>query len=237
MITDRMSLDEVKEQLFFDIHTFEKSNDYRECLNKYRRYLIRNMNKTSVKFRTKSFTSDKFQNTYYMITNAYINKKTKSYSLDITYYTFRYLERGGMIAYQLCLGDTLISDVEEYMFVFPQHFWERYRERYLEEDIHGFDLIHKFFENNCIERIRNNEERGENEVIGIVNDGLCLGIKENAEINVFKTFISNKEMHDNQILSFEKGLNSIEKEKEFLTTSKFTAGTAKILFSELRKFY
>lgn len=116
MITNRMSYDEIHHQLSFDISTFEKSKEYKEIFNKYRRE-TRRSKKEFIKFRLHSFKSEKFQNEWFMIINA--ERSSDCYYFDISYYTFRYLERGGMICYSIvCDGHSNLK----YLIVFPQHF-------------------------------------------------------------------------------------------------------------------
>lgn len=80
----------------------------------------------------------------------------------------------------------------------------------------GFDLIHYFFDGNGIKAIRYNKERGENDVIGVCTDGLCLGevIPSENKISNFKTYISNYEMHENQKDIHVKGIRMMELENK-----------------------
>lgn len=215
MITNHLTFDDIYKQLSYDIKVFESSKEFKLIINKYRKEVIRTKKK-SLNFRPKTFKSGKFQNNWFMRSTAVINNKTKNFSLDVSYYTFRYLERGGMIAYNLCMNG---SDDKPKLFIFPQHFWERYRERFVkEDDLRGFDLIHYFFEYNGVSKIYNNKERSELDVTGICSDGLCLGeiCSENDNIINFKTYISSEEMYNKQKDKFERGLKLAELENEFV---------------------
>ena len=91
--------------------------------------------------------------------------------------------------------------------IYPPHFFARYRQRVLQSEIHGKELIVRFFQENYsyvydICNVKVSEEKYQIEVRGSTKEGVALGLKT-VEGNVFfKTFVTYEMLKGEQIAIF-----------------------------------
>lgn len=221
MICESLTKTEIYNQICFDINELEKSFDYKKMINDFRRF-ARRTKLTEVNCRLRNYTSKKFNNVWNIKPKLFINPKTKNIGLEINYYHITHGFRGcGIICYspipenkENLLGSKTIHK----LCIFPQHFWDRYRERY-SVNLSGKELIDNFWNNNsfaCIKYKHRNDD--EKEIMIMCTKGLCLGIidKTNPNVYIIKTFISNDEMKNKQEDFFNFGNMNLEIENNLI---------------------
>lgn len=99
------------------------------------------------------------------------------------------------------------TDGKMHYIIYPPHFFSRYRQRVLQNEIATKDLIIRFFKENysyvySVKDIQLTEDKWQREVHGTTKEGVALGF-QTAEGNIlFKTFITYEMLKGEQIEKF-----------------------------------
>ena len=195
----------------------EVSKDYGSCLSRvqkdynfYRRTIVKS-SKFPIYFKPIEYTSSR-KNKFLLFIEA--KSKKDSTNFLMTFVTY-YLKPEGIYAIMIYPK----SNYSKTIVIYPPHFFERYKERYLGRDIDTLDSIKEFFRYNSSNIIQFTEG---NYYRGSCTHGFVFGEKLNENINILKTFITENMLKGDQnslntILSNELvELNNLKKkQKEF----------------------
>ena len=171
----------------------EVSKDYSSCVNRvkkdfniYRRAIIKS-SKFPIYFKPIEYTSPR--NNRFLL---FIEAKSKKDSTGpfMTFVTY-FLKPEGIYAIMIYPN----SNNSKSITIYPPHFFERYKERYLEKDIDTLEAIKEFFKYNSANIIQFTEGTYYR---GSCNHGFVFGEKLGENINILKTFITKDMLKGDQ---------------------------------------
>jgi hypothetical protein len=211
MIVPAMSITEIHKEL---------SRDYDYCLtriqrdlNHYRRAIIKS-SKFPICFKPIDYVTPS-RNHFILFLEA----KSKKNAND-PYVTFvgYYLRPEGIYAAML------IPDYggEKKIILYPPHFFERYKQRYLNEDVCTLDAIKTYFRinpTNIIEFIDAKRFRGS------CNEGFVFGEMLNSNIFIVKTFVSKAMLKGEQVDLNEDFVNYLSELNNRKTKQNYSINT------------
>ena len=199
-----------------EIHK-ELTRDYDYCLariqrdmNQYRRAIIKS-SKFPMYFKPIDYIAPS-RNHFILLVEA----KSKKNAND-PYITFigYYLRPEGI--YAAMIFPTLCG--EKRIFLYPPHFFERYKERYLNEDVCTLDAIKTYFKINSANILKCSEIC---KFQGSCNQGFVFGEVLSTNIFIVKTFVSNEMLKGDQIELNAKFINSINELNDMKTTQNYS---------------
>lgn len=208
MIVPSMSLTEIHKEL---------TRDYDYCLarikrdmNQYRRSIIKS-SKFPMQFKPIEYVSPS-RNHFIILIDAKSKKQANTPFFCIVGY---YLRPEGIYA------ALLIPKIGggKRIILYPPHFFERYKQRYLNEDVCTLDAIKTYFKvnsTNIIEFGENNKFRGS------CYQGLILGEKLCDDILIIKTFVSKEMLKGEQIENNDKIVNQLSILNELKSNKNYT---------------
>lgn len=185
MIVESMTVNDIQVEL---------SRDYDNCMDKVaiecrkiRRTIIKSK-KFPIQFEPVEFISPK-QNRYLIFLEA--NSKKNAENPIITTVALYNRPEGLYAASTSSIHASIIK-----VNIFPPHFFQRYKERILGENITTKEAIKLFFRsnNNIVGDISE-----ENEFMASCSEGFVFGSKISYTIDIYKTIISNKMLKGTQI--------------------------------------
>jgi hypothetical protein len=163
----------------------ELSNDYESCItrvqkdmNKYRRGIIK-ASKFPIYFKPIEHTSPSRNN--FII---YVNAKSKkdAFMPFVTIVGYYHRPEGIYAAMIFPVAGEKFN-----MLIYPPHFFKRYKERYIKEDLNSLEVIKTFFRNNPTYMLQAVEKEN---FRGSCIQGFVFGKFLNPTISIVKTFIS-----------------------------------------------
>lgn len=185
MIVESMTVNEIQVEL---------SKDYDNCMDKVeiecrkiRRAIVKSK-KFPIQFEPIEFISQK-QNRYLIFLKAN-SRKNAEYPIITTVALYNRPE--GLYAASTSRIHGSIINVN----IFPPHFFQRYKERILEENITTIEALKLFFRNN--NRIAG-EKTEKNEFMASCKEGFVFGTTISYSLDIYKTIISNKMLKGTQI--------------------------------------
>lgn len=168
----------------------EVSKDYSSCVNRiekslnvYRRAIIKS-SKFPIYFNPIEYTSPR-NNMFLLFVEG---KSKKDATCPFMTFVAYYLKPEGM--YAIMVFPSRFNSKK--IVIYPPHFFERYKERYLEEDIATLDAMKEYFKFNSANILQFSEG---NYYRGSCNHGFVFGEKLGDNINIIKTFITKESKH------------------------------------------
>lgn len=184
MIVPAMSVAEIQNELY---------KDYKNCIsiveknkNLYRRGIIK-ASKFPIYFKPIEYTSPSRNN--FLI---YVDAKSKKDALIPFVTVVGYYQRPEGIYAAMIIP---FHSGKFNVLIYPPHFFKRYKERYVKEDLSSLELIKIFFKNNptyILQTVENDNFRG------TCNQGFVFGSFLNPTISIVKTYISNDMLKGDQ---------------------------------------
>jgi len=111
------------------------------------------------------------------------------------------------------------SGGEKRIFLYPPHFFERYKERYLKEEVTTLDSIKTYFKINSANILEFTEG---DKFRGSCNQGFVFGEKLLTNVFIIKTFVSNEMLKGEQIELNTRFINHIGELNDMKTTQNYS---------------
>jgi len=209
MIVPAMTVSEIQKEL---------ANDYDNCLarvtknlNKYRREIIKS-SRFPIYFKPIDHVTPS-KNNFILFIEAQSKKDAQNPVITFVGY---YLKPEGIYAAMVYP----VLDGRKKIAIYPPHFFERYKERFLHEDLGTLDTIKLYFKSNPSNIL---ELSDENLFRGKCAHGFVFGEKLNDSVEIIKTFISSEMLKGDQKLLSEfliGELDELNKSKSSFDSSK-----------------
>jgi hypothetical protein len=194
-----MTIHEIHNELFADVRNCDKYMD--RCREDFRKKVLKSA--TKYPFSTLyGWTSAVKHNTFRITLTAL--KRSSHKSPIISIYGV-YIRPEGKYAAALSVDMNVVS-------IYPPHFFKRYRERILKDDIiSNDDLIKRYFDNDwgfvCVVADKNfetvyhcfetDDKADKVDFVAVSSQGYCFGEKQ-GNVNIVKTIISEEMLFPNQ---------------------------------------
>jgi hypothetical protein len=195
MIVPAMSVTEIQKEL---------SMDYEYCLariqrdmNQYRRAIIKS-SKFPMCFKPVDCVTPS-RNHFIIFLEAKSKKNANDPFITLVGY---YLRPEGI--YAAMLLPTNGSD--KHIIIYPPHFFERYKQRYLNEDVCSLDAIKTYFRINPTNMLKFDNAK---KFSGSCNQGFVFGEMLSSNVLIIKTFISQDMLKGEQVDLNDKLLNQL----------------------------
>ena len=185
MLVPRMTDDEILKEISLDINGVR--NYLGSIMHKYTRHLIKTNVSYPYYFNTVEYKTLRKNN---VLINIYAETKKDKDSLRFNI-VFYYTKPDGIYVISMVPGD----DIK--ILICPPHFYMRYKERYLKNDMTSIEVIKYYLKYNPSCLLKPSEK--ENIYIGTTNHGVVFLKRVNKRILVFKTFITEKQLFESQI--------------------------------------
>lgn len=180
MITETMSDTEIHIEAKAD--RYELHNYMERIIQRYRHTIITS-HRFPIYFPPITYTSDR-KNKYLIFFEARCKKDWS----NLLYTIVCLYDNNGIYA-------MTFSESFDKLYLYPPHFFSRYRTRFLkDENIPTLDVIKRFFKINPTTQM---EDGDNNEIYGTCNEGAVFGKREDNRI-IYKTFVSFDMLFESQ---------------------------------------
>lgn len=185
MIVPAMSVTEIHNELV---------KDYDNCISRidrdfkhYRRAIIKST-KFPMYFKPIDYTTPS-RNKFVILVEAESKKNANDLLITLIGY---YLRPEGIYAAMIVPS----KNGDKKICIYPPHFFERYKERYLQNDLSALEVIKQYFKINSAITFEVREEAG---FRGVCRDGYILGKILSHNILIVKTFVTIKMLKGEQV--------------------------------------
>ena len=202
MIVDSMNSQEIFLHLRDDFYGFIYSVMIRNKTNEYRKFKTKNRTRDIFPYKCKRIDFISKNKNRWHLNNFIVDKgDNKVYS---SCYSTRVISGNGIIAYKMIGNFSPANNKLTHLFTFIPHLFQRYKERNNLE-LTGYELIEEFFiQNNSMIPSPYKYYDGDKDVVALCKNGMILGeYSDDTKTHIiFKTYISENEMDENQLLRY-----------------------------------